>query len=622
MKNLPITFAISLIGFTQLNAQVAGPPSISVQARVCLQGPYEHASGLMNDDLRMAGLLPLSEPHTDHGYSQYGSGDETTSAPVLSVAGVDAIVDWIFVELRDQFDSTRVLVSANGLLQRDGDVVDLDGLSPLEFSLPADNYFVAIRHRNHLGIMSAQAIALDSTSTLVDFSDGSIPTYGTSAQTLQGNVFCMWSGDVVNDGIVAYVGTNNDRDPILQTVGGAVPTHTISAYSSSDLNLDGQVKYTGSFNDRDLILQNIGGSVPTNQLFGQLPRHQLSNTEMQIFNWLNAQQMSNGLVKSVENGNVISLYDNALAAMAFMLVDDFTRAENIFDFFNARIASELQSGPGGFSQFRDSTGTPNNHRWMGDNAWLLIALNNYKFRTGSSTYDSMRSELATWLISLQDSDGGLFAGYAADNSLLNYKVTEGMIDAFNAVDGFSTFHSQLLNYLEIDRWYANDSSLVSWPSNPTYLYALDIHPWAYSIFEDFPEATLTFAQRFLTTQSATLGGSLTGYCFDDDLDAVWLEGTGQMALAFGLAGMHAEKQFYLSEMESVLVQSSTVSNGKGFVYASNAGTSYGGGALWVGADTKIALSSGVWYLFATHHYNPFQVSKNKGVPNAQRFWAY
>ena len=35
--------------------------------------------------------------------------------------------------------------------------------------------------------------------------------------------------------------------------------------------MDTQVKYTGSANDRDPILQNIGGSLPTNTRADQLP---------------------------------------------------------------------------------------------------------------------------------------------------------------------------------------------------------------------------------------------------------------------------------------------------------------------------------------------------------------
>ena len=40
---------------------------------------------------------------------------------------------------------------------------------------------------------------------------------------------------------------------------------------TKDTNLDGTVKYTGSANDRDPILQGIGGTVPTLTRTEQLP---------------------------------------------------------------------------------------------------------------------------------------------------------------------------------------------------------------------------------------------------------------------------------------------------------------------------------------------------------------
>ncbi len=346
----------------------------------------------------------------------------------------------------------------------------------------------------------------------------------------------------------------------------------------------------------------------------------LTETEIQIFNWFESQQLANGLVLGAENGNTISLYDNSLAAMVFMLQDDFEKAEKIFDFFNARINSELNNGVGGFSQLRNANGMPNNHRWMGDNAWLLIALNNYKHRTGNNTYDYLAAQIRNWLITLQDTDGGLFAGYAANSSLLNYKVTEGNIDAFNAIDGYTTFHSDLLGFLALDRWDAVDKNLVAWPTNPPYLYALDLHPWSYSIFPDYPVSALTSAQRFLCTQNATNGGQITGYCFDEDKDVVWLEGTGQMATAFGLAGMSAQKALYLEEMEKLLTASTNHPNAAGFPYASNPGTTYGADPLWSAADTQIAPSGGAWYLFARFNFNPFAVGRNKDIPFGDRFW--
>lgn len=348
----------------------------------------------------------------------------------------------------------------------------------------------------------------------------------------------------------------------------------------------------------------------------------VTSTENQdkIYNWFKKQQLPNGLLESAENGNVVSLYDNALAAMVFMLREDFEKAEEIFDFFNANSGTELTSGVGGFSQLRDRTGVPNNHRWMGDNAWLLIALNNYKARTGKATYDNLASKIADWLVALQDDDGGLFAGYGADNMRLNYKVTEGNIDVFNALNGYTHVHRDVLGFLEKERWDDLDKNLVAWPTNPPYLYALDLHSWSYSIFKEYPVSALTSAQRFLTSQMTAAGAQITGYCFDEDKDAVWLEGTGQMALAFGIAGMQSEKEFYLKEMENNLIQSVVHSNSAGFPYASNPGTHYGNGMLWQGADTEIAISGGAWYLFATYGFNPFAVGRNKNVPFEDMFW--
>lgn len=347
----------------------------------------------------------------------------------------------------------------------------------------------------------------------------------------------------------------------------------------------------------------------------------VTDKEQLVFNWFEQQQLANGLLESVEDGNIVSLFDNALSALVFMMRGDFEKAEKIFDFFNARINSELLVGPGGFSQFRDRNGVPNNHRWMGDNAWLLIALNNYKDMTGDPQYDLLAAEIGNWLIGLQDADGGLFAGYGSDNTLLNYKVTEGNIDAFNAIAGYTSFHSSLLGFLEQDRWDDTDKNLVAWPGNPSYLYALDCHSWSYCLFEDYPVAALYSADRFLTTQTATLTNlQITGYDIDEDKDAVFLEGTGQMALAFQVAGLQSEADEYLDQMEKVLVPSSNFSDASGFPYASNIGTSYGNSPHWTGADTKIAISGGAWYLFAKSGFNPFAVGLQKNVPEADKFW--
>jgi hypothetical protein len=144
-------------------------------------------------------------------------------------------------------------------------VVHVDGTSPVSFSLPAASYVVALRHRNHLGIATAAAIALNSTPTTVDLSNGTIPIIGGNAATKQIGVRrLLYAGDVNADGNLRYTGQGNDRDAILVGVGGLIPTTTVTGYRDEDVNMDGVVRYTGAANDRDIILVNIGGVVPTN----------------------------------------------------------------------------------------------------------------------------------------------------------------------------------------------------------------------------------------------------------------------------------------------------------------------------------------------------------------------
>lgn len=236
-----------------------------------LEGPYNAGTGLMNDALRDLATFPLSEPFTAMGYDHAGGGGETMSALVLQVTGPEAIVDWLLVELRSTVDPAHVLESRSALLQRDGDVVAEDGVSPVSFTQPVGSYHVAVRHRNHLGAMTLAPVPLAAAPTTVDLTDGSLATYGTGAQKVLAGTRLLWAGDVTFDGVVKYTGLNNDRDPILSTIGGSIPTNTVSGYHSADVNMDGTVKYTGLNNDRDPILQNIGGAVPTNTRGQQVP---------------------------------------------------------------------------------------------------------------------------------------------------------------------------------------------------------------------------------------------------------------------------------------------------------------------------------------------------------------
>jgi hypothetical protein len=225
-----------------------------------LGGSYDQVTGLMWDSLRVKNLIYTVDPHNPNGVVHPG---------VFDVEGSDAIVDWVAIELRDPLNPQVVLDSVSALIQRDGDVVGLDGTSRPITNLTGGSYYVALRHRNHLGVCTASAVP---TSSTVDFTSLSTTTYGMEAQKHLGGARVMWEGDVLFNNDIKYVGQDNDRDPILSVIGGSIPTSVVSdVYSNADVNMDGLIKYVGVNNDRDPLLFNIGGSVPTNTRLAQLP---------------------------------------------------------------------------------------------------------------------------------------------------------------------------------------------------------------------------------------------------------------------------------------------------------------------------------------------------------------
>lgn len=249
------------------------PPPVRLDVRAFLGGSYDPPTGLMRDDLRAGGLLPWLEPYSALGYVHAGDGGGETVAPLRFNATVsEAIVDWVVLELRDAGDPATVLHSKSALLRRDGKVVATDGRSAVSVRAASGNYYVALRHRNHLGVMTAAPVSMTLAPTTINFTGVGTATWGSNARVALGGKRGLWPGDANFDGRVKYTGPGNDRDKMLQAIGGGVPTATQSGYNGSDVNMDGVVKYAGPGNDRDVILQVIGSEMPTAVRQEQLPQ--------------------------------------------------------------------------------------------------------------------------------------------------------------------------------------------------------------------------------------------------------------------------------------------------------------------------------------------------------------
>lgn len=248
---------------------IPASPSCLLSIKVFLQGPFNGTN--MHDSLRYNNLIPLSDPYPSLGYVHVSSSPQTTTSGVLSNTGNTSVVDWIVVELRSSASPSTRLYTKSGLVRRDGTVTNADGSSPFIISAPSGNYYISIIHRNHLGIMTHDALPISSSQTSIDFTLTSTPTWGTSGRAQVGSTMMLWSGNVNSDGELKYIGSNNDRDYILLAIGGSTPTDVITGYLREDVNMDGIVKYIGQDNDRDPILVNIGGDTPTNVMIQQLP---------------------------------------------------------------------------------------------------------------------------------------------------------------------------------------------------------------------------------------------------------------------------------------------------------------------------------------------------------------
>lgn len=197
-----------------------------------LEGPYDETTGLMSNNLNTLGEIPLEEPFTTLGFTQVIGGGETTTQTVLDIVGDDAIVDWVLVELRSTTDASVIIATHAALLQRDGDVVDVDGTSSVNFhNISEDNFFVSLRHRNHFGVRALDAYSINNP-VVIDFTNATTAVFGFDPMSEVGGVSVLIAGDANGDGQINAVDKNN-----FWRVENGEPFDYIN--TKSDFNLDG-----------------------------------------------------------------------------------------------------------------------------------------------------------------------------------------------------------------------------------------------------------------------------------------------------------------------------------------------------------------------------------------------
>jgi hypothetical protein len=202
----------------------------------------ERNDGEMGTELDQGGLLPTNEPYSGLGY--------TVDNPLIVIfpPNVSNPVDWVTVEIRDKNDSTVVLASKAAIITKDGKVVDPETGKALTFELPHDSYFVALRHRNHLDIMTKYPLFLDDQDFTVDFTNPNQPSTGFEPQKeLDSGLLGLWGGDANGDGNVQP----SDKNGTWKLEVGQTD------YLQGDFNLDGNVQPSDK---NEIFVPNIGKS--------------------------------------------------------------------------------------------------------------------------------------------------------------------------------------------------------------------------------------------------------------------------------------------------------------------------------------------------------------------------
>lgn len=230
-----------------------------------LNGPFNGVD--MKDSLRTLGMIPTNEPYTSLGYVYVNNSEPLSiQSSMFSISGSNAPVDWVIIELRDMNNPSIIIQSFPCIITKSGFVVRSNGQSLITSN--SGSFYIAIKHRNHLGLMTDSPINLSGNPT-IDFSINIV--WGEESGVFINSKRTMWPGNCNFDNLIKYVGQGNDRDLILSRIGGSVPTNTIGGYYPEDVNMDGIIRYTGNNNDRDVILLTIGGSTPTNIVVEQIP---------------------------------------------------------------------------------------------------------------------------------------------------------------------------------------------------------------------------------------------------------------------------------------------------------------------------------------------------------------
>jgi hypothetical protein len=382
------------------------------------------------------------------------------------------------------------------------------------------------------------------------------------------------------------------------------------------------------------------------------------------YTWLSAQQdltagfALDGLVDSFDDWwnttdrkqNAYT-YDQAVAAIAFMLKNDRTRAEKVLNKMR-----DMQDPDGSWvnSYWWNNGAGEEIRKHVGPVAWMAMAYMAYEVKYNDTRYQPTVKKALDWCITFQKPNGGISGGrttWDSGNGSWTDEVwssTEHNEDIYNLLriyankfpDRTSTYNNvanNVKNFLDnvvwndsLKRWnggWKNNTGLID-PNVP-----MDVNPWGVMALglsgtRDYFSAvnyvdnangsgTISSPKYVQTLTYDGAGNLLTGYDFDWQYDCaaadpgqkcadVWFEGSFFMASAHYMNGNTAK---YNSIMNELIKKQGTSGSLLGGLPYSLKGSNNN---YWQMAMENCVSSTG-WLIIAGEHFNPFTATYMSGT---------
>lgn len=216
-------------GFDHFVVSDLGTPPLLLQANAWLQGAY--VGGNMTTILNNENLLPANQPFNIAPWNYNGSEIVSSFAP--------NITDWVLLELRSSNDINTIVAQRAALITNSGQIVDVNSSSAVGFTgiTSGESYYIVLRHRNHLAVVSSSTISLPNASSFSFSNPANIEGGSEQLSNLGGANYALIAGDINSDGVITVADFNFYQSESSQ----------LNNYFSSDCNLDKAVT-VGDFN--------------------------------------------------------------------------------------------------------------------------------------------------------------------------------------------------------------------------------------------------------------------------------------------------------------------------------------------------------------------------------------